>query len=54
VKPNGPLCVVKGSGRPHVTPHTQGAALMRRSVTGLRRMIKGDLHIEFVRHEGLF
>src|SRR2546427_4911808 len=51
MKQNDLLCVLKGSGRPHVTPHTQEAALMRLSVTSLRRMIKGKLQVEFVRHE---
>src|SRR3989441_4379305 len=50
-KQNGPLCVVKGRGHPHVTPHTQEAGLMRLSVASLRRMIKGKLHVEFVRQE---
>src|SRR5712691_13507789 len=49
--PNGLLCVVKGRGHPHVTPHTQEAGLMRLSVASLRRMIKGKLHVEFVRQE---
>src|SRR3989442_2926626 len=51
LKQNGLLCVVKGRGRPHVTPHTQEAGLMRLSVASLRRMIKGKLHVEFVRQE---
>src|SRR2546427_8499839 len=51
MKQNDLLCVLKGSGRPHVTPHTQEAALMRLSVASLRRMIKGKLQIEFVRQE---
>src|SRR2546425_7292430 len=51
LKQNGPLCVVKGRGHPHVTPHTQEAGLMRLSVASLRRMIKGKLHVEFVRQE---
>src|SRR3989441_9529782 len=51
LKQNGPLCVVKGRGHPHVTPHTQEASLMRLSVASLRRMIKGKLHVEFVRQE---
>src|SRR3989475_6784133 len=33
MKQNDLLCILKGSGRPHVTPHTQEAALMRLSVT---------------------
>lgn len=48
---NDLLCILKESGRPHVTSHTQEAALMRRSVTSLGRMIKGELQVEFVRHE---
>src|SRR5438128_1876488 len=51
MKQNDLLCILKGSGRPHVTPHTQEAALMRLSVTSLGRMIKGKLQVEFVRHE---
>src|SRR5467141_3042642 len=51
MKQNGLLCVLKGSGRPHVTPQPQEAALMRLSVIALRRMIKGKLHVEFVRQE---
>src|SRR5213594_1743676 len=51
MKQNGLLCVVKGRGHPHVTPRTQEAALMRLSVASLRRMIKGKLHVEFVRQE---
>src|SRR6266536_1348767 len=48
VKQNGLLCALKGSGRPHVTSHTQEAPLMRLSVASLRRMIKGKLSVEFV------
>src|SRR3989449_9112737 len=33
MKQNDLLCFLKGRGRPHVTPHTQEAALMRLSVT---------------------
>src|SRR3989442_6556038 len=51
LKQNGLLCVVEGRGHPHVTPHTQEAGLMRLSVASLRRMIKGKLHVEFVRQE---
>src|SRR3989441_7973314 len=51
MKQNGLLCVLMGRGRPHVTPHTQEAGLMRLSVASLRRMIKGKLHVEFVRQE---
>src|SRR2546429_10009532 len=50
VKQKGPLCALKG-GHPHVTPPTQEAPLMRLSVASLRRMIKGKLHVEFVRQE---
>src|SRR3989442_7823293 len=51
MKQNDLLCVLKGSGRPHVTPNTEEPAVMRLSVTSLRRMIKGKLQVEFVRHE---
>src|SRR2546428_5951780 len=51
MKQNGLLCVLMGRGRPHVTPHTQEASLMRLRVASLRRMIKGKLHVEFVRQE---
>src|SRR3989454_6861288 len=51
MKQNGLLCVLMGRGRPHVTPHTQEAGLMRLSVASLRRIIKGKLHVEFVRQE---
>src|SRR3989442_9344135 len=51
MKQNGPLCVLMGRGRPHVTPHTQEAGLMRLSVASLRRLIKGNLHVDFVRQE---
>src|SRR5216683_2679565 len=51
MKQNGPLCVLKGRGRAHVTPPTQEAALMRLNVASLRRMVKGKLHVEFVRQE---
>src|SRR5467141_5370437 len=44
------LCDRKGE-RANVTPLTQEAPLMRLSVASLRRMIKGKLHIEFVRQE---
>src|SRR5262249_57576826 len=37
--------VSKRSRHPRVTPHTQKAALMRLSVTSLRRMIKGNLRV---------
>src|SRR5437773_4000702 len=49
-KQKGPLCALKG-GHPHVTPPTQEAPLMRLSVASLRRMVKGALHVEFVRQE---
>src|SRR5438046_15071 len=49
-KQKGPLCALKG-GHPHVTPPTQEAPLMRLSVASLRRMVKGTLHVEFVRQE---
>src|SRR3990172_2333684 len=51
VKQNGLLCALKGRGRPHVTPHTQEAALMRLNVASLRRMVKGKLHVQFVRQD---
>ena len=51
MKQKGLLCALKGSGRPHVTSHTQEAPLMRLSVASLRRMVKGKLHIEFARQE---
>src|SRR3989442_11729502 len=51
MKQNGPLCVLMGRGRPHVTPHTQEAGLMRLSVASLRRLLKGNLHVDFVRQE---
>src|SRR2546428_13316897 len=51
MKLNGPLCVVMGRGRPHVAPHRQEAGLMRLSVASLRRLIKGSLHVDFVRQE---
>ena len=43
----GPWCALKG-GRPHVTPHTPEALLMRLTVARLRRVVKADLPIEFV------
>src|SRR5438093_8616210 len=43
----GLWCAHKG-GRPHVTPHTPEALLMRLSVASLRRVVKGDLAIQFV------
>src|SRR6266568_3623042 len=51
MKQYGLLCVLKGRGHPHVTPHTQEAGLMRLSVASLRRMIKGKLPVEFVHQE---
>src|SRR2546427_6099778 len=50
LKQKGLLCGLKGE-HANVAPHTQEAALMRLSVASLRRMIKGKLHIEFVRQE---
>src|SRR5260370_40151130 len=50
MKQKDPLCALKG-GHPHVTPPTQEAPLMRVSVASLRRMVKGKLHVEFVRQE---
>src|SRR5229473_6113950 len=50
MKQKDPLCALKG-GHPHVTPPTQEAPLMRLSVASLRRMVKGKLHVEFVRQE---
>src|SRR5512132_3911318 len=49
-KQKGPLCALKG-GHPHVTPITQEAPLMRLSVASLQGMVKGPLHVEFVRQE---
>src|SRR2546426_4898802 len=43
----GLWCVHKGE-RAHVTPHTPEALLMRLSVASLRRVVKGDLAIQFV------
>src|SRR5713101_9866777 len=51
LKQKGPLCALKGSGRPHVTSHTQEAPLMRLSVASLRRMIKGKLSVQFVHQD---
>src|SRR6266699_7069777 len=51
MKQNDLRCALKRRKLPHVTPHTQEAALMRLSVASLRRMIKGKLQIEFVRQE---
>jgi Transposase DDE domain group 1 len=50
LKQKGLLCDRKGE-RPHVTPNTQEAPLMRLSVASLRRVVKGDLRIEFVRQD---
>src|SRR5213594_2447186 len=43
----GLWCAHKGE-RAHVTPHTPEALLMRLSVASLRRVVKGDLAIQFV------
>src|SRR5215470_17694925 len=51
MKQYGLLCVLKGRGHPHVTPQTQEAALMRLNVASLHRLVKGKLHVEFVRQE---
>src|SRR2546428_3548948 len=51
MKQNDLLCILKGSGRPHVTPHTQEPARVRRTETSLGRMIRGKLQVGFVRHE---
>src|SRR6516165_10486465 len=50
LKQKGLLCDRKGE-RANVTPYTQEAPLMRLSVASLRRVVKGDLRIEFVRQE---
>src|ERR1700757_2540885 len=50
VKQRGPLCGFREE-RANVAPHTQEAPLMRLSVASLRRVVKGDLRIEFVRQE---
>src|SRR5712692_5276013 len=50
LKQKGLLCGLKGE-HANVTPLTQEAPLMRLSVASLRRMVKGKLHVEFVRHE---
>src|SRR5262249_62177270 len=46
----GLLCDRKGE-HANVTPLTQEAPLMRLSVASLRRVVKGDLRIEFVRQD---
>src|SRR5215813_2669581 len=50
LKQKGLLCVRKGE-HANVTPLTQEAPLMRLSVASLRRVVKGDLRIEFVRQD---
>jgi len=50
VKQKGLLCDRKGE-RANVTPNTQEAPLMRLSVATLRRVVKSDLRIEFVRQQ---
>src|SRR5712692_3024836 len=50
LKQKGLLCDRKGE-RAHVTPNTQEAPLMRLSVASLRRVVKGDVRIEFVRQD---
>src|SRR5262249_60494647 len=50
VKQKGLLCDRKGE-RANVTPNTQEAPLMRLSVATLRRVVKGDLRVEFVRQQ---
>ena len=50
LKQKGLLCDRKGE-RANVTPYTQEAPLMRLSVASLRRVVKGDLRIEFVRQD---
>jgi len=50
VKQKGLLCDRKGE-RANVTPYTQEAPLMRLNVASLRRLVKGKLHVEFVRQE---
>src|SRR5215831_18405037 len=50
LKQRGLLCDRKGE-RANVTPYTQEAPLMRLSVASLRRVVKGDLRIEFVRQD---
>ena len=44
------LCDRKGE-HTNVAPYTQEVPLMRLSVLSLRRMVKGTLHVEFVRQE---
>jgi hypothetical protein len=50
VKQNGLLCDRKGE-RANVAPYTEEAALMRLNVASLRRLVKGKLHVEFVRQD---
>ena len=50
LKQKGLLCDRKGE-HANVTPLTQEAPLMRLSVASLRRVVKGDLRIEFVRQD---
>src|SRR5260370_31975227 len=50
LKQKGLLCGLKGE-HANVAPYTQEAPLMRLSVLSLRRMVKGKLHVEFVRQE---
>src|SRR5215472_4730508 len=50
VKQKGLLRGCKGE-HANVTPPTQEAPLMRLSVASLRRVVKGDLRIEFVRQD---
>src|SRR6266849_190802 len=50
LKQKGPLCDRKGE-HANVTPPTQEAPLMRLSVASLRRVVKGDVRIEFVRQD---
>jgi Transposase DDE domain group 1 len=50
LKQKGLLCDRKGK-RANVIPLTQEAPLMRLSVASLRRAVKGDLRIEFVRQD---
>src|SRR5262249_37711604 len=50
LKQKGLLCDRKGE-HANVTPYTQEAPLMRLSVASLRRVVKGDLRIEFVRQD---
>ena len=50
LKKQGPMRGLNGE-RPHVTPYTQKAPLMRLSVARLRRTVMGHLRIEFVKQD---